>query len=615
MPEQQPNQQSASISHISTPRKLTDALPLVAAVLPAQDEPFSDHKNWRRIQHSSTYSPLPCHPSSRRTSHPNAGMESLLAAIDNLADAPFHPSLTRRARASAKAQKNQQQNHQQGYRHIPSPNSSLPLDDSPCGTGGKRANSPPVMSIASLLDSPSPHSSSPNELSQVERSVASILVATASRSSPTDINTEQEKAYNGKQDSKIRKRSRADSGAMSERENRIVKPRHSPAPTPGTFRVICQHASVAQKSYGGEKRFLCPPPVVRIQGFNGVERPHAVLSVIGEGVSQEQSTPLGTNLTGMFKYLHVSAAKSKQFRLHLCLETSSTKLAADSAPITIISKPSKKTAKARNVSTCVLSNSRVSLFNRINSQTVRTKYMSVEAGRLCAKNSSWSAFCIRVLNTESASSQMSPEQEQEHERDKDEEHSQGEEMGITLHTSDEHDEQEVQEDKGPSPQNAALEEEAKGGVEPPKKRHKKKAESNDTISASIPLLSCAPVLYGTEIELFDPDTGVSTGPLIVRKVEKGRVARNVRGPVSQMQKVALQRVGSDREYLSASPSTSSDEERHTQDGSTFLSFQRSRMVHREGEIRGEEEMGDLLCWTIVGISEFEAVCQTSSSQE
>ncbi|CAB4417891.1 unnamed protein product [Rhizophagus irregularis] len=103
--------------------------------------------------------------------------------------------------------------------------------------------------------------------------------------------------------------------------------------------ITCQHASVAQKSYG----IVCE---------NG-ER------------SLEQKTLIDENMKGTFKYLHVSGtAKAKYFELKLKIFKQNSTIpygVFDSSPVTIISKPSKKTAKARNVSSCILSGSQVSL--------------------------------------------------------------------------------------------------------------------------------------------------------------------------------------------------------------------------------------------------------------
>jgi recombining binding protein (suppressor of hairless) len=180
--------------------------------------------------------------------------------------------------------------------------------------------------------------------------------------------------------------------------------------------VICLHAAVAQKSYGSEKRFLCPPPVVHIEGpvwqMRSQQLSMAVVSENGDR-SYEQKAPLDNNMTASFKFLHVTGtAKAKSFQLSLDIaepappslipeggESPGGRVWAsfDSAPVTIISKPSKKTAKTRNISSCILAGGPVSLFNRINSQTVRTKYMTIDHAQLCASNVAWSAFNVNVV--------------------------------------------------------------------------------------------------------------------------------------------------------------------------------------------------------------------------
>ena len=188
---------------------------------------------------------------------------------------------------------------------------------------------------------------------------------------------------------------------------------NSARPLPMTT-VLCLHAAVAQKSYGSEKRFLCPPPIVHIEGpVWNMKSQQLSMAVIAEGGERsfEQRAPVDHNLTASFKFLHVTgSAKSKSFQLSLDIAepphsapdpTENAPLGRiwasfESAPVTIISKPSKKTAKTRNIGSCILAGGPVSLFNRINSQTVRTKYMTVDSGQISASNLSWSAFNMTV---------------------------------------------------------------------------------------------------------------------------------------------------------------------------------------------------------------------------
>lgn len=177
--------------------------------------------------------------------------------------------------------------------------------------------------------------------------------------------------------------------------------------------VVCLHAAVAQKSYGSEKRFLCPPPLVRVEGPFGNRNQSFRMAIVSENgdKSSGQKAPLDPTMTASFKFLHVTGtAKAKSFQLSLTIGTPTPEIATicdpnpmriwatfESAPVTIISKPSKKTAKTRNMASCILAGGPVSLFNRINSQTVRTKYMTIDHAHLCASNVSWSAFNVNVL--------------------------------------------------------------------------------------------------------------------------------------------------------------------------------------------------------------------------
>ncbi|KAI0687764.1 hypothetical protein BC835DRAFT_1408272 [Cytidiella melzeri] len=316
--------------------------------------------------------------------------------------------------------------------------------------------------------------------------------------------------------------------------------------------VLCLHAAVAQKSYGTEKRFLCPPPIVHIEGpLWNMRQQQLSMTVVSEGGerSLEQRAPVDHNLAANFKFLHVTgSAKSKSFQLSLDIaepqqpsgdgtEAGPGRVWAsfDSAPVTIISKPSKKTAKTRNIASCILAGGPVSLFNRINSQTVRTKYMTVDGGMICASNNSWSAFTVNVIRS-----------------------SQGDAPAI-----------------GPQP-----------------------------------------VTYGSEIMLVDQATGTQSGALQIRKVDKGRVAPDDGGPVSQMQKIALLRVNPDgsRQYLSAAGPLP---------GSTVAAppalgmpnaTSAHQLLYQAARVREEvkdgsriviDEVDDYLCWTIVGISKFQ----------
>ncbi|KAJ7217855.1 jkappa-recombination signal binding protein [Mycena pura] len=193
----------------------------------------------------------------------------------------------------------------------------------------------------------------------------------------------------------------------------------------GERTVIVMSSKVAQKSYGTEKRFLCPPPTAIMIGnawWTEVVRrgeepklcpPRVVISISGEPTPQEGSIewtgasgksfdvsdpPTGTTYTGrcVGKQLFISDVDEKKKKVEALVKI--TAPATDdeperiigtfpSRPIKVISKPSKKRQSAKNLELCINHGSTISLFHRLRSQTVSTKYLCVSGSGSSFKGS------------------------------------------------------------------------------------------------------------------------------------------------------------------------------------------------------------------------------------
>ncbi|CAE6439666.1 unnamed protein product [Rhizoctonia solani] len=194
----------------------------------------------------------------------------------------------------------------------------------------------------------------------------------------------------------------------------------------GERSIIVMSSKVAQKSYGSEKRFLCPPPTAILIGNqwwsesrHGDETklaaPRIVISMSGEAPPQESSIEWNTTSGKPFDVnepfsddtTHIGRSIGK----HLFISTDDqerkkkvealvkiTAPAEDgepervigtfpSRPIQVISKPSKKRQSAKNLELCVNHGSTISLFHRLRAQTVSTKYLCVSGSGASFKGS------------------------------------------------------------------------------------------------------------------------------------------------------------------------------------------------------------------------------------
>uniref|UniRef100_A0A672TZ18 Recombination signal binding protein for immunoglobulin kappa J region like n=1 Tax=Strigops habroptila TaxID=2489341 RepID=A0A672TZ18_STRHB len=170
---------------------------------------------------------------------------------------------------------------------------------------------------------------------------------------------------------------------------------------PADQTVLILHAKVAQKSYGNEKRFFCPPPCVYLSGPGWKLKQEQMKA-------RDSGDPPAAPLCpwqgfGCAKALYISDAdKRKHFRLVLKLFFSNGQEIGTfhSKLIKVISKPSQKKQSLKNTDLCISSGSKVSLFNRLRSQTVSTRYLSVEGGAFIASARQWAAFTLHLAPAE-----------------------------------------------------------------------------------------------------------------------------------------------------------------------------------------------------------------------
>ncbi|QSL65003.1 hypothetical protein MERGE_002307 [Pneumocystis wakefieldiae] len=219
------------------------------------------------------------------------------------------------------------------------------------------------------------------------------------------------------------------------------------------YSIVIHTSKVAQKSYGTEKRYLCPPPCLRLHGTKWFEGCFSdiPLSSSFSGTNQKENTYL-TNTFGMYSYMDIYATSllldveesfsvssmdcycsdgsifkpgssktapvcgkmnlrsmyvpdRKEKVRSACLKVQLHKKNRDfnfvqfqSSPICIISKASQKKTSSKNSDMLIYHGSMIALFNRSKAQTNRIRFLG------STSNSSTTNGILPVLGSYSTES-------------------------------------------------------------------------------------------------------------------------------------------------------------------------------------------------------------------
>lgn len=206
----------------------------------------------------------------------------------------------------------------------------------------------------------------------------------------------------------------------------------------GERTVLVLSGKVAQKSYGAEKRFLCPPPSALLLGCSwwaaaeadprrsmpiphrlALHPPTTIISMSGERSLPTEAYSEWMSMSGhvvgdqaslddvviagrcVGKQLHISEVDEKTKKVEALVRVIAPGFGPPDArhigtfpskPIKVISKPSKKRQSIKNLDLCIHHGTTIALFNRLRSQTVSTKYLCVSGPSASFPAGDWRAM-------------------------------------------------------------------------------------------------------------------------------------------------------------------------------------------------------------------------------